>query len=52
MTSEGEWQRAAVPALILVLVSLVPVGLALRGTAAGVGGRPLKPPQFSIMRRK
>ena len=32
MTSEGEWQRAALPALTLVLVGLVPVALAVRRT--------------------
>jgi iron(III) transport system permease protein len=25
MTSEGEWQRAALPALLIVLVGLLPV---------------------------
>lgn len=30
MTSEGEWQRAALPALTLVLVGLVPVILAVK----------------------
>lgn len=30
MTSEGEWQRAALPALTLVLVSIVPVILIVR----------------------
>ena len=30
MTSEGEWQRAALPALTLVLVGLVPVILLVR----------------------
>ncbi|MBI2381334.1 MAG: iron ABC transporter permease [Gammaproteobacteria bacterium] len=30
MTSEGEWQRAALPALILVLAGLVPVILLIR----------------------
>lgn len=30
MTSEGEWQRAALPALCLVLVSIVPVMLIVR----------------------
>lgn len=30
MTSEGEWQKAALPALCLVLVSIVPVVLAIR----------------------
>jgi iron(III) transport system permease protein len=33
MTSEGEWQRAALPALTLVLVGLVPVILAVRQSA-------------------
>ena len=33
MTSEGEWQRAALPALTLVLVGLMPVILAVRQTA-------------------
>jgi iron(III) transport system permease protein len=35
MTSEGEWQRAALPALTLVVVGLVPVVLALRQSSAG-----------------
>jgi len=35
MTSEGEWQRAALPALTLVAVGLVPVVLALRQSSAG-----------------
>lgn len=30
MTSEGEWQRAALPALSLVLISIVPVVLMIR----------------------
>ena len=30
MTSEGEWQRAALPALTLVLVSIIPVVLMIR----------------------
>ncbi len=30
MTSEGEWQRAALPALTLVLAGLIPVALAVR----------------------
>ncbi len=30
MTSEGEWQRAALPALVLVLVSVVPVVMMIR----------------------
>lgn len=33
MTSEGEWQRAALPALTLVLVGLVPVAMAVRQSA-------------------
>ena len=33
MTSEGEWQRAALPALTLILVGLLPVILALRQSA-------------------
>jgi iron(III) transport system permease protein len=33
MTSEGEWQRAALPALTLVLVGLLPVVLAVRQSA-------------------
>jgi iron(III) transport system permease protein len=32
MTSEGEWQRAALPALTLVLVGLAPVVLLVRRT--------------------
>ncbi len=31
MTSIGEWERAALPALAIVLVGLVPAGLLLRG---------------------
>jgi iron(III) transport system permease protein len=34
MTSEGEWQRAALPALTLILVGLLPVVLAVRQTAS------------------
>ncbi len=34
MTSEGEWQRAALPALVLVIASLVPVILLIRGSGA------------------
>ena len=30
MTSEGEWQKAALPALCLVLVSIVPVVMSIR----------------------
>ncbi len=30
MTSEGEWQRAALPALAIVLVGLIPVAMAIR----------------------
>lgn len=30
MTSEGEWQRAALPALTLVLISIIPVVLMMR----------------------
>lgn len=33
MTSEGEWERAALPALTLVLIGLVPVVLAVRQSA-------------------
>lgn len=33
MTSEGEWQRAALPAITLVLMGLVPVILAVRQSA-------------------
>lgn len=32
LTSEGEWQQAALPALTLVLVGLIPVILMLRGS--------------------
>ena len=35
MTSEGEWQRAALPALTLVLIGLVPVVQAVRQSARG-----------------
>lgn len=31
LTSEGEWQRAAMPALVLLLVGLIPVGVLMRG---------------------
>jgi len=34
MTSEGEWERAALPALTLVLVGLLPVALLVRRSAA------------------
>ena len=30
MTSEGEWERAALPALVIVLVGLIPVTLLTR----------------------
>ena len=30
MTSEGEWQRAALPALVLVMVSVIPVIMMIR----------------------
>lgn len=30
MTSEGEWQRAALPALLVVVVGLLPVGLLMK----------------------
>jgi iron(III) transport system permease protein len=30
MTSEGEWERAALPAIAIVLVGLVPVALLTR----------------------
>ncbi|MCU1718509.1 ABC transporter permease [Pseudomonas sp. 5P_3.1_Bac2] len=36
MTSEGEWARAALPALSLVLVGLLPVILLIRRSARGV----------------
>jgi iron(III) transport system permease protein len=31
MTSEGEWQRAALPAVTLVIAGLIPVLLLMRG---------------------
>ncbi len=34
MTSEGEWERAALPALTLVLAGLLPVALLMRRSAA------------------
>lgn len=34
LTSEGEWQRAALPALTLVLVGLIPVYLVIRRSGA------------------
>ncbi|WP_312930462.1 ABC transporter permease, partial [Stutzerimonas nitrititolerans] len=37
MTSEGEWARAALPALSLVLVGLLPVILLIRRSAKRVG---------------
>jgi iron(III) transport system permease protein len=37
MTSEGEWARAALPALTLVLVGLLPVILLIRRSARRVG---------------
>ena len=41
MTSEGEWERAALPALTLILIGLAPVVvLVKRSAAAGVGPRP------------
>jgi len=33
MTSEGEWARAALPAVSLVLVGLLPVALLIRRSA-------------------
>ena len=35
MTSEGEWERAALPAVTLVIAGLIPVVLLVRRTAAG-----------------
>ncbi|MDX1656854.1 MAG: iron ABC transporter permease, partial [Candidatus Competibacteraceae bacterium] len=35
MTSEGEWERAALPALTLVLTGLLPVILLVRRSARG-----------------
>ena len=35
MTSEGEWERAALPAVTLVIAGLLPVVLLVRRTAAG-----------------
>ena len=35
MTSEGEWERAALPALTLILVGLAPVIQAVRQSASG-----------------
>jgi len=32
MTSEGEWQRAALPAITLVLTGLIPVLLLMRAS--------------------
>ncbi|MBP8171994.1 MAG: iron ABC transporter permease [Pseudomonas sp.] len=37
MTSEGEWARAALPALSVVLVGLLPVILLIRRSARGTG---------------
>ena len=37
MTSEGEWARASLPALTLVLVGLLPVILLIRRSARGFG---------------
>ncbi len=34
MTSEGEWQRAALPALTLIVVGLIPVVQAVRQSAS------------------
>ena len=34
MTSEGEWERAALPAVALVLVGLIPVSILVRKSAA------------------
>lgn len=36
MTSEGEWQRAALPALTLIVVGLLPVVLAVKRSARSV----------------
>ncbi len=38
MTSEGEWERAALPALTLVLAGMIPVMLLVRRTAASPAG--------------
>lgn len=35
MTSEGEWERAALPAVALVLIGLVPVSVLVRKSAKG-----------------
>jgi iron(III) transport system permease protein len=32
MTSEGEWQRAALPALTIVLLGLIPVIISIKRT--------------------
>jgi iron(III) transport system permease protein len=41
MTSEGEWERAALPAVTLVLIGLIPVLLLMRrSAAAATPGRP------------
>jgi iron(III) transport system permease protein len=37
MTSEGEWARAALPALSVVLVGLLPVIVLIRRSARVVG---------------
>ena len=37
MTSEGEWARAALPALSVVLVGLLPVIVLIRRSARGTG---------------
>jgi len=39
LTSEGEWKRAAVPALMLVLVSLVPVVALIRQSQAPLNSK-------------
>ena len=39
MTSEGEWQRAALPALAIVLVGLLPVILLARSVETSVKGQ-------------
>ena len=44
MTSEGEWQRAALPALTLILAGLLPVVVLVRRSAAAAWTQPVAVP--------
>jgi iron(III) transport system permease protein len=44
MTSEGEWERAALPAMTLVLISLLPVIILVRRSVSGQSTNPPRQP--------